>query len=111
LFSRDIRLIIYSIYPVAPPQSIKEESQVTLTGTAILTNTKQYPFNNSAQTVALEASQAHTDYTVFTEVLSSVGGEVGDIIVSGKAVNGFKLAFTGSAAQAEIRYYVISDHK
>lgn len=79
---------------------------MTLTGTATLTNTKRYPFNNSAQTVALEAARDHRDYTVITEVLSAEG-EVGDVTVSGRAVNGFKLAFTGSAAQAVIHYTVI----
>jgi hypothetical protein len=76
-----------------------------ITGTITLTNTQQYPFNNSVQTAALEASRDNQDYIVQTEVVSSIG-EVGDIIISDKAVNGFKIAFTGSARQAVIRYHV-----
>ncbi len=75
------------------------------TGTITLTNTKQYPFNNSVQTVALEDSRDDQDYTVQTGVVSAVG-EVGDIIISGKAVNGFKIAFTDSASLAVIKFYV-----
>lgn len=82
-----------------------------LTGTATLKNSKRYPFNNSMQTIALKTSRDHPDYTVLTEVLSSAG-EVGDVTVSGKAVNGFQLAYTGSAKQAVIQYTVLGglDH-
>jgi D-serine deaminase-like pyridoxal phosphate-dependent protein len=74
-------------------------------GSVVLVNTKQYPFNDSVATVALKAERADRDYFVFTEVLSAAG-EVGDVIVSAKAVNGFKLAYTGSAERAEIGYQV-----
>lgn len=74
-------------------------------GTVTLTNTMQYPFNNSAQTVALKSPRNSLHYTVQTEVISTAG-EAGDILISGKAVNGFKIAYTGSAAQAVIMYYV-----
>lgn len=74
-------------------------------GTVTLANTKQYPFNNSVQTVALKSTRKTQDYTVQTEIISA-SGEAGDIIISGKAVNGFKIGFTGSAAQAVIKYYV-----
>ncbi len=77
-----------------------------LSGTVTLVNTKQYPFNNSEKTVALSASRNNQNYMVYTEILSS-DGEVGDIAISGKAVNGFKLAFTGSASQAVIKYCVV----
>jgi hypothetical protein len=76
-----------------------------LSGTITLINTKQYPFNDSAQTVALAAPRDNQGYFVYTEVLSSTG-EAGDIIITGKALNGFKIAFTGSAASAVIKYYV-----
>lgn len=74
-------------------------------GTVTLVNTKPYPFNDSVQTVALKSSRKNQDYMIQTEVVTTVG-EVGDITISGKAVNGFKLAFTGSATQAVIRYYI-----
>jgi hypothetical protein len=76
-----------------------------ISGLVTLSNTKPYPFNNSVQTAALETSRDNQDYLVHTEVISSTG-EVGDILVSDRAVNGFKIAFTGSARQAVIRYHV-----
>lgn len=72
-------------------------------GTVKLLNTKVYPFNNSETTVRLTAPAESTDYIVSCEVLDAEG-EWGDVIVSGKARNGFKIAFTGSARWAEIRW-------
>lgn len=77
-----------------------------LSGTVTLTNTKEYPFNNSVQTVALEKTLKNQEYTVLTEVVGSTG-DAGDIVISDKAVNGFKIAFTGAARQAVVRYCVI----
>ncbi len=76
------------------------------TGTVTLTNTKPYPFNNSLTTAAFESPMDSCCYTVITEVTES-SGEAGEIIVFGKAKNGFKLAFTGSATRAVIKYSVI----
>ena len=76
------------------------------TGAVTLTNTKRYPFNNSAQTVALRFAQKDADYFVLTEV-AAADGEAGDVRVYDKAVNGFRIAFTGSAKSAEIRYAVL----
>ena len=71
-----------------------------------LENTEQYPFNNSCRTVALRCEQPDTDYFVLTEIVCA-GGEVGGICISGKAVNGFQIAYTGSAPFAEIRYCIV----
>ncbi len=78
------------------------------TNPVTLTNTKQYPFNNSRQTVAFQSIGDSPDYLVQTEVVSSTG-EVGDITISDKAVNGFNIAFTGSASSAVIRYRIYGD--
>ena len=75
-------------------------------GTIRLENSEQYPFNNSCQTVALCREQANTDYFVQTEIVCA-GGEAGEICISGKAVNGFQIAYTGSAPFAEIRYCIV----
>ena len=75
------------------------------TGTVKLKNTKQYPFNDSAMTVALRTELCGTDYFVQTEIISA-DGEVGEFCVFDKAVNGFKIAFDGSAKSAELRYFV-----
>jgi hypothetical protein len=77
-----------------------------LTGTVTLRNTKQYPFNDSTTTIALDHPLSSQAYSVHTEILSA-SGEAGDIVVSGRAVNGFKLAFTGSAEKVEVRYRVL----
>ena len=77
-------------------------------GTVKLINTKTWPFNDSARLVALEKERSGNDYIVAAELLRS-DGEAGEIIVSDKAVNGFSIAFTGSASQAEIRYWIVGD--
>jgi hypothetical protein len=75
------------------------------TGTIVLVNTKQYPFNDSSATVCLQNERESRSYFVFTDVRDS-DGAVGDVVVSGRAVNGFRVAFTGSAKRAEIGYFV-----
>lgn len=71
-----------------------------------LTNNQQYPFNNSVQTVALKTERNHLDYTVTAEVLDYSGGCVGDIEVTEKLVNGFKIAYMGSAAEVNLKVFV-----
>lgn len=96
---------------VANLLSSKVES---LEGTVItfdLANTKTYPFNNSVQTVAFPSELVrHTkDYTVTFEVVESSGGDGGavkEIVITDKLLNGFKVAYTGSAAKAKIKCYV-----
>lgn len=70
-----------------------------------LTNSLDYPFNNSAKTVALEHERDTLKYQVGVEVLEA-DGLVGDIEVYDKALNGFKLRYTGSAQNVKLRYYV-----
>ena len=77
-------------------------------GTVQLNNTKQYPFNDSETIVALAKCRENQEYMVVTEIVDSPG-EVGDILISGKAVNGFKIAYTGSASTAVIKYCVIGE--
>lgn len=75
------------------------------TGQKTLTNSQAYPFNNSISTVALLKNRDNTNYTVECEVISSVG-IVGDILISDKQVNGFKVRYNGSATSAVIKYTV-----
>lgn len=70
-----------------------------------LTNTQEYPFNNSEITVALLKERDTLNYRVLTEVVSS-NGIVGDIIVYDKTKNGFKIKYTGSAASATIKCFI-----
>ena len=70
-----------------------------------LTNNLAYPFNSSEQTVALDHERDTLAYQVWVEVVSA-DGLVGDIEVYDKALNGFKIRYTGSAENVMLRYYV-----
>ena len=70
-----------------------------------LTNNLAYPFNSSSQTVALDHERDTLAYQVWVEVVSA-DGLVGDIEVYDKALNGFKIRYTGSAKNVKLRYYV-----
>ena len=83
----------------------EEEAPVCEEGSVTLTNTGTFPFNNSQQTVALVKPQKNTKYAVIAE--DPVKGDVGDIVISGKQTNGFKIEFTGSAKTATVKYIVI----
>jgi len=69
--------------------------------TITLTNSAAYPFNNSAVSVSLSTNRATKNYTVEAEV-ADADGNVGEIEITDKTLNGFKVAFTGSAATATI---------
>ncbi|GHV42504.1 hypothetical protein FACS189490_11620 [Clostridia bacterium] len=73
---------------------------------AELTNTLSYPFNNSQATIALSPAKQSTDYAVLTEA-NDINGAVGNILISDKQNNGFKMAYTGSATSASINYIVL----
>ena len=75
-------------------------------GTVDLTNTQTYPFNNSKKSVALTKVKENGNYVVLTDIVSYTGS-VGEIVVSDKLTNGFKVAFTGSASSAKVQYIVI----
>ncbi len=72
-----------------------EERRVTLT------NTQKYPFNNSQQTISLNKMRNALTYSVEVEIESSAG-EVGDIAISAKQLNGFKIKYDGSATAASL---------
>lgn len=72
------------------------------TQTVELTNSGSYPFNNSVKTVSLRKTRNFSDYTVEAEVLDHKGN-VGDIRVYDRLLNGFKVAFDGSAKSATIK--------
>lgn len=76
--------------------------------TVTLTNTQKYPFNNSVQTVPLGNGNLRNskDYTLIVEIMSYSGGCVGDIVITDKMLNGFKIAHTGSAATVNLKIYV-----
>lgn len=75
-------------------------------GSVTLTNSEKFPFNTSQQSVALVTEQEDTSYAVIADIVSAVGN-AGEVIVSGKQTNGFKLEYTGSATSAVVHYFVI----
>ena len=70
--------------------------------TVTLSNSQSYPFNNSTQTIALSRVRNFTDYTVEAEVLDH-SGNVGDVRIFDRMLNGFKVAYDGSAKSATIK--------
>jgi hypothetical protein len=70
--------------------------------TVTLTNTKRFPFNDSVQTVNLVTARKTLNYDVSWEVMSA-NGNVGDITISDKLLNGFKIAFDGSATSVTLK--------
>lgn len=87
-----------------------DNSWQVLTGMVELTNSGAYPYNNSKKSVSLSNNMGSTSYLVMTEVVSSVG-PVGDIEVSDKLINGFKLNYNGSATGASVKYIAIGGTK
>lgn len=70
------------------------------THTVTLTNNKAYPFNSavsSPTTVALTKNRKNLFYSVEAKATKVSGGLLGDIHITDKALNGFKVSFDGSA--------------
>lgn len=83
-----------------------EEGMICEYGSIALSNSLQFPFNNSVTTVVLANRQDNTKYAVIAEFASAVGNP-GEIVITDKQVNGFKVAYTGSATSAVVNYIVI----
>lgn len=75
-------------------------------GSVTLTNTDTFPFNNSVKSVSLKNERATKDYIVTIISSSAASGNIGEVVVSDRLVNGFKLAYTGSAASVTVEYMV-----
>lgn len=74
-------------------------------GTVTLTNSEKFPFNNSQVSVSLSMPRKTLNYIVVVE--EPAISNVGEILITDKLVNGFKIAFTGSAASAIVKYKVM----
>lgn len=77
-------------------QVATEEKAVTLS------NSQSYPFNNSTQTIALSTVRNFTDYTVEAEITDHEGN-VGEVRIFDRMLNGFKVAYDGSAKTATVK--------
>ncbi len=82
--------------------SLTAEQVATEERTITLTNSQSYPFNDSTKTIALATARNFTDYTVEAEVLEH-SGNVGDVRIFDRMLNGFKIAYDGSAKSATIK--------
>lgn len=69
--------------------------------TVTLTNGQSYPFNNSKKTISLDVTRTTTAYTVDVEI-GDHDGDVGDVVISDKLLNGFKVRYDGSAKNATV---------
>lgn len=69
--------------------------------TVTLTNTLRFPFNSSLITVNLLTARRTLNYDVTWEV-TTTNGNVGDIKVTDKQLNGFKIEFMGSATSVTL---------
>ena len=70
------------------------------THTVTLTNSKAFPFNSTVSspvTVALTQNRRNLYYSVEATAVKVSGGLLGEIHITDKALNGFKVSFDGSA--------------
>jgi len=72
-----------------------------------LTNTSSFPFNNSVLSVNLLQARKTLNYNVFAEVVSYSGGLVGEISITDKQLNGFKVSFSGSAKAVTLKLRIM----
>ena len=86
-----------------------EDATVQEVGTVTLANSLKFPFNNSKQSVALATRRDNLNYIV---VIVNVTGEgnIGEVEVTDRLVNGFKLNYTGSASSVAVTYAVIGGY-
>lgn len=88
-----------------------EKATVQETGTVSLTNSQEFPFNNSKKSVALANVRDNLNYVVVVVSKTAAdGGNIGEIEISERQVNGFKIAFTGSSKSVTVVYAVIGGY-
>ena len=89
--------------------TVQEVGSVTLNNTISTTALQKFLFNNSKASVALVNRRDNLNYTVVIVGVTG-GGNIGEVEVSERLVNGFKLAYTGSAASVTVTYAVIGGY-
>ena len=102
-------LILNALRQIGWRTDALEKATVQETGTKTLTNTKNFPFNDSKATVALTNVRENLNYVVV--IIEATGaGNIGEVEVSDRLTNGFKLAFTGSSKSVTVKYAVIGGY-
>lgn len=78
------------------------------TGEVTLTNSNKvfFAFNNSGSTVSMKRIRKTMNYDLDIEVVEVAGGQLGEVVVYDKQLNGFKLRFTGSAKTVKVKYKI-----
>ena len=89
--------------------ALRQQSWEIETGEITLTNTQAFPFHDSAKSVDLKTHRENGEYIVIT-VASAPTGNIGEIVVSDRLTNGFKLGYTGSAPSVTVKYTVIGGY-
>ena len=84
-----------------------EKATAQETGEVTLNNTLEFPFNDSQVSIPLTVRRDNLNYVVEVISVTPTGGPSGEIEVSDRQVNGFKMAFTGSATKCVVKYAVI----
>ena len=87
---------------------LAQESVDDMRGQAIsvaLKNTLKFPATNAEKTVVLPQPVNKLDYDVFVEVVSA-DGPVERVEVYGKALNAFKVCYSGSARNVTVKLHV-----
>lgn len=75
-------------------------------GTVSIVNTNSYPFSSPSKTVSITEKCSNLNYHVEVEVLEA-DGNVERIDIFDKQLNGFKIAFKGSAKNATFSYKIV----
>lgn len=73
--------------------------------TVELKNTLKYPATNAEKTITLPQTLNNSDYTVEAEVIEA-DGPVEFVKVYGKALNAFKVCYSGSARNVSLKLHV-----
>jgi len=79
---------------------INENEVVTITDTITGANT------DKSVVIPSNKLRNRTTYNVTPVIVSTTGGTAGDIIVSAKQANGFKVKYTGTATSITVALYV-----
>jgi len=89
------------LYTKMHESALKELKVETIKTT--LTNTKEYPFNDSKQTLALKEARNNLNYIVNVKAIQTGQGGIGEIRITDKQLNGFKIEFTGAAKSVDVQ--------
>lgn len=87
-----------------------EKATAQETGEVTLNNSGGFLFNNSKVTVPLTNVRDNLNYVVEIISVTPTGGPAGEIEVSERQINGFKIAFTGSSTKVVVKYAVIGGY-